>query len=70
MTSDPEKRFEQHFNGTGAKWTQKHEPVEVNSLMKCKSKESASKAEKIIYENMRDYHGQNKVRGAYYTKST
>ncbi len=47
----------------------KHEPVEVNSLMKCKSKESALQAEKIIYENMWDYHGQNKVRGAYYTKS-
>ena len=30
---------------------------------------NAKKAETIVYKNMRDYHGKDKVRGAGHTKS-
>ena len=32
ITSNPEKRFNDHFNGTGAQWTQKHQPISINSI--------------------------------------
>jgi predicted GIY-YIG superfamily endonuclease len=69
ITSNPENRMKQHFNGTGSKWTQKHKPIEINSIMKCKSYESAKKAERIIYYKMKNYHGSDKVRGAGHTSS-
>lgn len=70
MTENPERRFKQHFSGNGAKWTQKHEPVSINSIQKVDSIEYAKKLEKIIYHNMKDYHGTDKVRGAGHTKTT
>ena len=69
MTENLDKRLESHFNGKGAKWTQKYKPISINHIQKCKSKESAKKAETIVYYKMKDYHGGNKVRGAGYTKS-
>ena len=69
ITSNPEKRLNDHFNGNGAKWTQKHAPTSVNSIMPCKSYESAKKAETIVYQNMKNYHGKDMVRGAGNTKS-
>ena len=36
-TTQPVQRIGSHFAGAGAKWTQKHQPISVNSIMKCKS---------------------------------
>ena len=69
MTQNLEKRMGQHFLGKGAKWTQKNKPISINHVQKCKSYESAKKAETIVYKKMRDYHGIKKVRGAGHTKS-
>lgn len=68
-TSNPEKRLSSHFNGNGAKWTQKNLPTSINSINQCKSLESAKNAERIMYYNMKNYHGSDKVRGAGNTKS-
>ena len=69
ITSNPEKRLNDHFNGNGAQWTQKHQAVSVNSINPCKSLESAKNAERIVYYNMKNYHGSDKVRGAGNTNS-
>lgn len=69
ITSNPDKRISDHFNGQGAKWTQKHGVESVNSINKCSTKQTAKSAEKIVYERMKSYHGGSKVRGAGYTKS-
>jgi len=69
MTTDIDKRLDQHFSGSGAKWTQKYSPVSVNSVQEVSSPQYAKKLEKIIYNNMRDYHGSDKVRGAGNTSS-
>lgn len=69
MTENPEKRLNQHFSGNGAKWTQKHEPVSINSIQKVKNIEYAKRLETIVYHKMKNYHGIENVRGAGYTKS-
>ena len=68
-TQDPCKRLSDHFNGNGAKWTQKHKPVSVNSIQKVSSVAVAKSLETKIYYNMKNYHGASKVRGAGNTKS-
>jgi predicted GIY-YIG superfamily endonuclease len=68
-TEDLNRRFAQHFSGNGAKWTQKHEPVSVNSIQRVSSVAYAKKLETIIYYKMKQYHGASKVRGAGNTKS-
>ena len=65
----PGKRINEHFSGNGAKATQKHRPVSVNHIQKCKNVENAKKAEKIVYQNMSNYYGTGNVRGAGHTKS-
>ena len=69
ITSNPNERITNHFNGNGAKWTQKYQPVSVNSINPCKSLESAKNAERIVYYRMKNYHGSNNVRGAGNTSS-
>jgi len=69
ITSNPEKRINDHFEGNGSKWCQKYNPISINSITACKSYESAKKAERIIYYNMKNYHGSDKVRGAGNTSS-
>ncbi len=69
MTSDLPTRIQAHFNGDGAKWTQKHEPVSINSITRCKNYQSARQAETTAYYNMKNYHGTEKVRGAGYCNS-
>lgn len=69
MTSNIDRRMGEHFGGRGAQWTQKNPPVSINHIQKCTSEKNAKKAEKIVYEKMRDYHGTDKVRGAGYTSS-
>jgi predicted GIY-YIG superfamily endonuclease len=68
-TSNPSARIDEHFTGTGSKWTQKHKPVSVNSIQKVSSVAYAKKLETIIYYRMKNYHGSSKVRGAGYTRS-
>jgi len=68
-TENPKKRIAQHFSGNGAKWTQKHKPISVNSIQKVYSVAYAKKLETIIYYKMKEYHGASKVRGAGNTKS-
>jgi predicted GIY-YIG superfamily endonuclease len=68
-TENPNRRFSQHFSGTGAQWTQKHAPISVNSIQRVSSVAYAKKLETIIYYKMKDYHGASKVRGAGNTKS-
>ncbi len=70
-TQNPQQRMAQHFSGNGAKWTQKHAPISVNSLqMVPKGNAHAKKVEKLITNNMCNYHGNDKVRGAGHTKAT
>jgi predicted GIY-YIG superfamily endonuclease len=64
-----DRRLNAHFSGKGAKWTQKHSPVKVSYVQKCKSLQAAKRAETAIYKRMRDYHGIDKVRGAGHTSS-
>jgi putative endonuclease len=69
MTNNIGRRLSQHFTGNGAKWTQKHEPVSVNSVQYVNSTSYAKKVETIVYYKMKDYHGASKVRGAGHTKT-
>jgi predicted GIY-YIG superfamily endonuclease len=68
-TENINKRLSQHFSGNGALWTQKYQPVSVNSIQKVSSVAYAKKLETIIYYKMKEYHGASKVRGAGNTKS-
>ena len=68
-TQNPSKRISDHFSGNGAQWTQRHQPVSVNSIQKVSSVSVAKSLETKIYYNMKNYHGTSKVRGAGYTKS-
>jgi len=68
-TKNIKKRLSQHFSGSGAKWTQKHTPISVNSIQKVSTVFYAKKLETIIYYKMKEYHGASKVRGAGNTKS-
>jgi putative endonuclease len=68
-TENLKKRIADHFSGNGAKWTQKHQPISVNSIQKVSSVAYAKKLETIVYYRMKDYHGASKVRGAGNTKS-
>ena len=68
-TQNPDQRLTAHFNGHGAKWTQKHQPISINSIQQVSSMAYAKKVETIVYHNMADYHGRDKVRGAGHTRS-
>lgn len=63
-TSNLERRMQQHFNGKGSMVTRECPPVSIHSVKKCKSLQKAKNAEKIVYHNMKNYHGTDKVRGA------
>jgi putative endonuclease len=69
MSSDPVKRIFQHFNGNGAKWTQKHQPLQILSFEKHKTYEKARQRETEKYYEMKKLFGIDKVRGAGHTKS-
>ena len=67
-TTNIKRRLGQHFSGNGAKVTQECRPISVNHVQRCKSVKNAKKAETIVYNNMKKYHGKTKVRGAGHTK--
>lgn len=68
-TKNPDKRFEEHFSGNGAQWTQKHEPISVDTVQKVSSVAAAKKLETETYYKMKNIHGADKVRGAGNTSS-
>ncbi len=68
-TNNFDARMKQHFGGYGSKWTQIYKPVSINHVQVCRTSSSQARAETIVYEKMRNYHGSRKVRGAGYTKS-
>ena len=67
-TTNIKRRLGQHFSGNGAKVTQECRPISVNHVHRCTSVKNAKKAETAVYNNMKKYHGKNKVRGAGHTK--
>jgi len=69
FTTNLDKRLNDHFSGNGSKATQKHRPVSINHIQKCKNEDNAKKAERIVYQKMSDYHGIENVRGAGHTSS-
>ena len=68
-TKNTDKRFEQHFSGNGAQWTQKHAPLSVDSIQKVSSVAAAKKLEVETYYKMKGIYGADKVRGAGNTSS-
>lgn len=68
-TTNLNQRLSSHFSGNGAKATQKHTPVSINHVQRCKNATTAKKAEQIVYKNMSKYHGTGNVRGAGHTNS-
>jgi predicted GIY-YIG superfamily endonuclease len=69
MTSNIDRRLEEHFSGNGSKWTQKYSPESISNIRKVPSAQYAKKLETIMYTNMKNYHGGDKVRGAGHTSS-
>mmetsp|Transcript_16803 Transcript_16803/g.31834 ORF Transcript_16803/g.31834 Transcript_16803/m.31834 type:complete len:213 (-) Transcript_16803:330-968(-) len=67
-TKDIGRRLKRHFSGRGAKVTQQVKPLSVNHMQRCTSVENAKKAENIVYNIMKNYHGIDRVRGAGHTK--
>lgn len=68
-TNDINRRIGEHFSSNGSKWTKKYKPVNVNHVQVCKSESTQAKAETIVYNRMKDYHGKQSVRGAGNTSS-
>jgi predicted GIY-YIG superfamily endonuclease len=56
MTSNLHSRLSSHFNGTGAQWTQKHQPIEVVALV------STDREEELTIRAMATF-GPERVRG-------
>jgi predicted GIY-YIG superfamily endonuclease len=69
LTQNLKQRMNAHFSGNGAKWTQKHKPEYINHIQEYKSYANAKKAETAVYHEMKNYYGEDKVRGAGHTKS-
>ena len=64
----PKKAYTYSLNLKGGKITQERRPISVNHVQRCTSVKNAKKAETAVYNNMKKYHGKNKVRGAGHTK--
>ena len=70
QTSNLRRRLQQHFNGRGAMWTQKHPPKSVVYVKKHTSLKAAKRAETREYYAAKKRHGAENVRGAGHTRST
>ena len=68
-TDNIKRRMDEHFGGTGAKWTKKYKPESVNHVQVCSSSDNQAKAQTIVYKKMSKYHGVDIVRGAGHTSS-
>lgn len=63
--ADPEKRFEQHVIGKGARWTRRHKPLEIIETYPTNSRFDEDKTTK---EYMAKYGIENVRGGSYVTK--
>lgn len=61
-TSNVERRFEQHMNGDGAKWTFLHKPINIHEIREIKSDNDE---DTITREYMKEF-GIYNVRGGSY----
>jgi predicted GIY-YIG superfamily endonuclease len=61
-TSNVERRFEQHMNGDGAKWTFLHKPINIHEIREIKSDNDE---DTITREYMKEF-GIYNVRGGRY----
>ncbi len=53
ITTDVDRRFEEHKNGSGAKYTRSHKPVSVEAYFESESRSEASKLEYEIKQKTR-----------------
>ena len=67
-TTNYNKRFAQHFNGTGAKVTQKFKPLNCEVVDTCPGYFSDKLEQKHTDKNIKKY-GYNNVRGGKYVNS-
>lgn len=65
----PDTRIKQHFRGRGAKWTKSHPPTEVELVEEVETNEKAKQREQELYAEYAAEHGEDKVRGAGYTRT-
>jgi predicted GIY-YIG superfamily endonuclease len=63
-TTNPDQRIMNHKTGRGATVTRESGVAKVHSINECRSLAAAKRAEKKVYDRMRDYHGSDRVRGA------
>ena len=68
-TDDIKRRMDEHFGGSGSKWTKKYKPTGINHVQVCRSSETQAKAETIVYHKLAGYHGKSVVRGAGHTSA-
>lgn len=45
IAKDYEKRFQEHINGVGAKYTKSHKPIKIEKILNCTSRSEATKLE-------------------------
>lgn len=65
ITHDLNKRFAQHLNGTGAKWTRLHKPI---SIVEVYTDGCTPAKECAITEKYCDMYTRDKVRGGTHTR--
>jgi len=69
ITSNLDRRLEEHFSGNGSQWTKKFKPISVEEINHVGSYQNAKKAETIKYYENKSKYGKNNVRGAGNTSS-
>ena len=65
ITHDLNKRFAQHLNGTGAKWTRLHKPLSIIDVI---TEGCTLELEREITEKYCALYGREKVRGGSWTR--
>ncbi|MCD8027178.1 MAG: GIY-YIG nuclease family protein [Erysipelotrichaceae bacterium] len=48
ITTDVQRRYKQHLNGVGAKYTQSHKPISLEAYCSCSNRSQASKMEYFL----------------------
>jgi len=67
-TTNLNRRFAQHRNGTGASCMKRYKPTSFSNVQKHSSLQQAKRAETARYYKTKEAHGANTVRGAGNTK--
>lgn len=63
MTSRPRARFQQHYDGSGARWTARYRPSRVAEIVPCRTQDEALYVEKILTLRYARSKGFAAVRG-------